>query len=518
MMNRVITFRVTGRANTSVETLTERGFIFGDPLTTTTTLLDTFDGRLHRAGMQLRLIESDRIELQLSGIDTPPAHVTVVAAPRSPADLPSGPFRSRLAAVTELRALLPQIRIGARRTCGALRNDDGKVVAVAEVHDDVRVLDLAVPLDVKTSIEIHEVPGYTKQATLAVEALRRLEPAEFDTDMMTLCAAEADVDLDGFSSSPTVPLEPGMAAVDGFRLVLANLAATIEANWQGTLDRTDPVFLHELRIATRRTRTVLSAAKHVLSADVLGHTRSEFKWLAGLTSEPRDLDVYLLEWSHYTDPLGNEAARRLEPVRALLEQHCSVAHANLESALRSKRAAAVLSTWQTWLAEPVGAEDIPRRGDRPLGRVVAKRISRAHEKLLEQGRLIGPDTPAEQVHELRKDAKKLRYLLECFGSLLPESARKRYVKRLKALQDNLGAHQDACVHVDTLQDLARELSETNPSPDSPDLEMMLAVGRLTERLDQQRRAARDEFDERFADYDTPKTQHALDDVLEGING
>ena len=54
------------------------------------------------------------------------------------------------------------------------------------------------------------------------------------------------------------------------------------------------------------------------------------------------------------------------------------------------------------------------------GRWFAKRIARAQANLVDHGRLIGPDTPAEQVHDLRKDAKKLRYLLECFGSLLPK--------------------------------------------------------------------------------------------------
>jgi hypothetical protein len=45
---------------------------------------------------------------------------------------------------------------------------------------------------------------------------------------------------------------------------------------------------------------------------------------------------------------------------------------------------------------------------------------------------------------------------------------------------------------------------------------MVAIGQLTERLDQQRLAARAEFAARFADYDTPATQRALGAVLEGI--
>ena len=43
------------------------------------------------------------------------------------------------------------------------------------------------------------------------------------------------VELAGFSGSPTVALDPAMPAIDGFRAVLANLADTIAANWQGTI-------------------------------------------------------------------------------------------------------------------------------------------------------------------------------------------------------------------------------------------------------------------------------------------
>ena len=60
-----------------------------------------------------------------------------------------------------------------------------------------------------------------------------------------------------------------LPAVDGYRAVLANLAITIRANWQGTIDQSDTEFLHDLRIAVRRTRTVLGEAKGVLGhADV----------------------------------------------------------------------------------------------------------------------------------------------------------------------------------------------------------------------------------------------------------
>ena len=140
---------------------------------------------------------------------------------------------------------------------------------------------------------------------------------------------------------------------------------------------------------------------------------------------------------------------------------------------------------------------------------MAKRIRRAHRRLVHAGRAITPDTPAAEVHELRKDAKKLRYLLECFGGLYEPGPRKRFVARLKALQDLLGTHQDADVAVLRLRDEAASARAAGwPAPS------LLAIGQLIERHDRRRQAMRLEVGERFADFDSAPTRRALDDLLD----
>lgn len=506
-----ITFELGEHGSTAVDALTELGFVFEPSRDVTITLLDTFDGRLHRAGLRLQFNETDHAELELTGESTVPAHLSIDKLPRVPADLPPGPFRTRIAALTDIRALGPMLRLSTTRTSGSWRDTSDKIIATAELHEATRIAnrpDVGCP---GTTVEIREVAGYRKPARRSVEVLRGLGVAECETDTLTQCALAADVDLAGFKASATVPLDSEMAAIDGFRLVFANLTTAIAANWQGAIDQTDTKFLHDLRIAVRRTRTILRVSKTVLPAEVLTPARDDFAWLAGLTSTPRDLDVYLLEWSHYTDPLGADVAPSLEPVRELLERRRADAQLELERGLRSKRASDLLETWRAWLTEPPANDDLPRRAEHPLGTLVATRIAHAHTRLVERGRLIDPDSPAEQVHDLRKDAKKLRYLVECFGSLLPIDARKPYVKRLKALQDNLGEHQDAEVHIAMLGAVADELHQADASADT-----MVAIGQLTHQLDQQRLAARTEFAERFADYDRRATRRALDAMLDGI--
>jgi CHAD domain-containing protein len=168
-----------------------------------------------------------------------------------------------------------------------------------------------------------------------------------------------------------------------------------------------------------------------------------------------------------------------------------------------------MASWEEWLSGPAVST---RHGARPLGPLVAGRIDKAQGRLLEHGRLITADSAPEQLHDLRKDAKKLRYLIECFGSLFAKGPRKTFVRRLKDLQDNLGEHQDAEVHVQQLADLASELHDDR----SVDVRSLLAMGRLTESLEQRRQRARDEFHDRFRAYDADETQRALDDLLDPV--
>jgi len=85
------------------------------------------------------------------------------------------------------------------------------------------------------------------------------------------------------------------------------------------------------------------------------------------------------------------------------------------------------------------------------------------------------------------------------------------VKRLTVLQDNLGEHQDAEVHVAQLAEFARKLQERGVGH-----ETLLAIGRLTERQDRRRSSARRAFTDRFAEYDTKATTNLLFEAIDHI--
>ncbi|HSQ57152.1 MAG TPA: CHAD domain-containing protein, partial [Gemmata sp.] len=101
----------------------------------------------------------------------------------------------------------------------------------------------------------------------------------------------------------------------------------------------------------------------------------------------------------------------------------------------------------------------------------SRRIWKLYRRVLREGAAITPASPPEAIHDLRKTAKKLRYLMEFFRSLYPTDKIGPLVKILKGLQDHLGAYQDVHVQIGQLRQFSAELRQA----DAP-TETLLALG------------------------------------------
>lgn len=495
-----------GRAPTPaglIEALRASGFAVGPAHRETTTVLDTFDGRLHDA--RLRLEHRGNV-LSLHGGGGGSASVHVDARPRVAADLAPGPMRSRLQVLIEPRALLPCASISSTRHRAERRNGTAKVVATVEIHDGVSVDGRPV---MGWLVEVGELTGYAEQAAAARDLVREHVDDATEGDAVALGLALVGVGLGGRDVGPGVALAADLPAIEGFRLVLANLADAIDLNRPGTIADVDPEFLHDLRVAVRRTRSVLRHGRHVLSPELLAWAEPGLSAVGQLTGPPRDLDVQVIEWDERVRALDADDVAALDPLHLQLLRDRQRAQSDLAEALRAGVSADLLARWSSVVHAPMDPATGGAQAAVALATVVGDRIERAQRQLLDHGRAIRPETPAEHVHEVRKDAKRLRYLLECFADLYEPVARGAFVKRLKRLQEVLGTHQDADVQAAQLRVAASEL------PDDTGTDSLLAIGRLIEQLDRRQRSAREQFTDRFADYDRRSTRRALRSMLDG---
>jgi CHAD domain-containing protein len=458
----------------------------GRPTTSDRVLLDTFDARLREAGLHAEWPSgrASRRRLTLREAGMPPRSAHVEAGPAvALADVPRGPVRDRLAPVIEERALVPVARVRGRVLRAAVLNGDDKtVVRLAVEHPVVDGHELPARLLVEP------VRGYERDFDRVAGRLRDglgLVPA--DVPLFDAAVIVAGGRPEGVQSKPVFELACGMRSDVAAGLVLLPLADIAEANVQGVLDDVDTEFLHDLRVSVRRARSVLRELKGVHPPAPRARLRTELKWVQTVTGPLRDLDVQLLEW----DDVAGERSDELAPLRALLEQRRARELVRVRRALRSRRFAAALEAWRALAAAPSEEPGAAL----PIEAVAADRIRRVYRRMVRDGGGIDDASPDEDLHELRKRGKELRYLLELFGSLFPSDVVKPLVRALKDLQDVLGRFQDRSVQTEMLRANADELAALSGGPGA-----VLAAGLVISALEADQRDARAHFAERFAAF------------------
>jgi CHAD domain-containing protein len=470
--------------------------------------LDTFDWRLHRAGLTLESVTGrGPAELVLSGMTG--ERITAAAnGTRWPAlaeVLPSGPLRDRLQGLTEVRALLPAAKAASTVSEFRLCNDDGKTVAWLTVED----LHAATPAvaDLPPRLSVTAVRGYQGQADRIAQCLTA-QPGVLPDGLPALDAVLATGGLapGEYTNKVDVQLSAAMPARLALAAVLLRLLDTLEANVWGTVRDIDTEFLHDLRVSVRRTRTALKLGAGLLPAGLASQYQPAFKWLGDLTTPTRDLDVHLLTFAAGAAELTSASPGDLAPFHRYLTRRRAAEQARLARALRSARFRALITAYRGAL-EGLTA---PRRGP-DAAQAAAKIIGRAHRRVLRQGSAITAESPPEDLHDLRKRCKELRYSLEFFASLYDPPTHRRAVRELKGLQDCLGTYQDCQVQQEEIRVIATEMLAAGDVPATA----LLAMGDLSSHIGLRERQARGEFASRFAAFASRPAQERFRALVAG---
>jgi len=205
------------------------------------------------------------------------------------------------------------------------------------------------------------------------------------------------------------------------------------------------------------------------------------------------MDVYLLKIPSYRKALPENARADLDPLVTFLEKKKLQAHRRLVRSLESRRYRDLVRSWSGFLEEETPANPPPPNAGRPVAAVARERILKVFHGILTRGREIGWDSPAEALHRLRIEGKKLRYLMTFFQSLFPSEAMAPMIGELKKLQDNLGDFNDLRVQAGALRGFAEEMLDTGVGPPATLMAMGQLMGQLEERQGVERRVFRKRF-------------------------
>ncbi|MDF3129044.1 CHAD domain-containing protein [Kiritimatiellaeota bacterium B1221] len=403
-------------------------------------------------------------------------------------DFPAGEFQSELKSYLKLRAAQPFATVVFICQQLNVRNEDGKIVlrllqerGSLEEREEARI-----------TLQIRPLEGYDHEA----EEISGLLSSQ--TGLESVSTRLIDTILQ-WSEKSERPLSPkSMIDLRGDQSVHAavthiaqEMMKVVRQNEQGIIDDIDSEFLHDYRVAIRKLRSVITLIKGAYPPAETKWLKKEFGNLARETNRHRDLDVYLLEEGAYRSQLPAFLAPGLDRVFKDFRAERSRVKGCTSRRLASKAYREHLASLEDWWRNA----NLPRGkyADLEMGEVVRKELLKHFKHVQKFGRSLNENTEDEEVHALRIECKKLRYLLELFSSLMAPKPLKQILKRMKGLQNVLGEFNDCAVQKENMQTYLQKVHQ-------PDRQCAAALGGLIVVLAAKQLEARSHVQERFAEF------------------
>jgi CHAD domain-containing protein len=191
---------------------------------------------------------------------------------------------------------------------------------------------------------------------------------------------------------------------------------------------------HQLRVAFRKLRALYWAYSPYLGEEATAQAIEEFKRLADVAGGTRDWDIAggLLEAAHESGISIEQlvAAAREKRAEAVVHSQTMINGDDVEAFLND-----VLLRAQTTL--------LSRCDNLPIRDFAEQRVRSAQRALRKRSRRAAQSETAheEDLHDVRKAGKKLRYLLEFFQPVI-KGGHGRTIRQLTSVQNKLGLFND----------------------------------------------------------------------------
>ncbi len=266
---------------------------------------------------------------------------------------------------------------------------------------------------------------------------------------------------------------PSDSTVHQLRAALDTRLRALLTHDPGTRVGTDPEELHQMRVAVRRIRAMLKAARPLLERTWADGLRAELGWLGRALGPVRDADVLIERLRGRAAAFDDSGRAAVETLIEALVADRESARAEMLAVLRSRRYTALLRRLAA-----AGAPPLPTPGGGAAAPPLVELVHTEYRRLSKAVRAAGEDPPDEVLHALRIHGKRLRYTGELAAAAGRKPVRKpvrELVESTVALQDVLGEHQDACVAQQRVVGLLDGFG------DDVDVSVAFAAGRLVER-------------------------------------
>jgi CHAD domain-containing protein len=264
--------------------------------------------------------------------------------------------------------------------------------------------------------------------------------------------------------APEIP--PGATVSQALVMVIGHLtgamlhwAALIPAEAGGS-----PEPVHQMRVAVRRLRSALAIFRRATAPDAGALFRTlgqDLKTLAAELGAARDWDVFL-QGAGADIAAAFAADKRVAALLAAADRKRRAAYAKLAAHMTSPAwrdlalRLALLPASQPWAPPAGGPPERDEFGElkpqddhasllaAPAASYAAQALHRSRKRMAAAGEDLAALSP-DAMHDARKAAKQLRYACEFFAPLFPPKPTRRFLARLEAVQESLGAVNDSHV-------------------------------------------------------------------------
>ena len=358
-----------------------------------------------------------------------------------------------LHAVLRGREVEPVVRLATARTVLDLLDVDGD--HLAEICDDLvtstpQIAGAAPHQWREWEVELRDGDGALLDA---VEPILLSAGADTDAGPSKLARALGSL-LPSAAPEPAWPTNPTVS--DVARRYLAAESARLKDHDAGVRLHADDA-IHQMRVAARRLRSVLSSYRDLLPGDLSQDLREELKALADSLGDARDNEVMLARLQRLLDE--QPADRVLGPVRdriiSTLTKRYNDAHAAAMQFMTSSRYYSLLDSLDA-LAHEVDFSDIGDvHASDGLIDVFDRDWKRVRKAVRHADSLQDRAEREEALHDVRKSAKRLRYGMDSVSGVLGRPARK-IAKAASVVTEILGDHNDSVITSQVIGELAAE--------------------------------------------------------------
>jgi CHAD domain-containing protein len=405
-------------------------------------LYDTFDWRLFKSNRLLLSSGAGFITLKnLSTGEALDEHIQAGSRPRFWWDFQESALNTALKNILDVRALMKITAFEESSVIYNALNEDAKTVARIGFHK-IRGLDAHSANRQAEFIELMPLRGYDNEIKVIHARIMRFKFPPVSENAYYAFVRESGLEPGNYSSKIAVTLDPDEDASRAMKRILKQMLDVIRQNEDGIKKDIDTEFLHDFRVAIRRTRSAIGQIPDIFSQEKHALFRDDFKYLGQLSNRLRDMDVYLLNRNHFFEMLPEELRPGLLPLFKALQKERQHQLEKFIKDLNGNRYAKIMKEWELLLGAECVVDDTMTNTARPVLSVAKEFILKRFKKIIKSGKQLDDTAPDASLHKLRIQCKKLRYLLEFFASLFPQTEIELFVRQLKKMQDSLGEFND----------------------------------------------------------------------------